>query len=194
MPTVTAGLYEVVLEQVYYGQSMKNVFHYIATLNQDDDQDKVAVAFDTTILEELSYIQSAAVLYTEIRVANLTGFLADFSMTPTIPDGAVVGDVCADFVAIPFRYVRTSKETRNGSKRFAGLTEANAEVGGFTSAFFTQMTALAVFLGGQISGGGIVCDPVILHKPDISGVWLFNEVANVLPLNRQTTQNSRKAF
>lgn len=194
MPTATAGLYEVVLEQTYFNHNFKNVFHYLATLGQDDDQDLIAQAFNDGILGPLSAIQSDDISYDEIRVANLTGLLADFSLVPTTTGGIIVGDPMANFVAIPFRYVRTSKETRNGSKRFGGLTEGDAFGGGFDAAFFVQMQAVAPVLAGQISATGIIAEPVILRKPDISGVWLYNEVSTVIALNRQTSQNSRKTF
>ena len=194
MGTTTTGLYEVVLEQTYFQENFKNVFHYLATLGQDDDQDLIADAFNTDVLPGISTFQSTDIVYDEIRVANLTGLLADFSLVPTVPNGVIIGDPMANFVAIPFRYVRTSKETRNGAKRFGGLTEGDAFGGGFTPTFFAAMQLQAPTLAGQISTTGIIAEPVILRKPDVAGVWTYNDVSTVIALNRITSQNSRKPF
>ncbi len=194
MPTTVDGLYEVILEQTIQGRNVKNVFHYLATLGQDDDQDLIATAFADDILPGLQVITSVGLTFDEVRVANLTGLLADFSLVPSTTGGNRVGSSTADFLSMPYRLIRTTKETRNGAKRFGGLLEEDIQGGGFTAAYFIEMQTFAAILAGQISTTGIIAEPIVLRKPDVLGVWTYNEVSNVVAVNHQTTQNSRKKF
>ena len=195
MPQTNAGIYEVVLEQLYFSKVMFNVFHYLQTGNVDDEQDNLATAFDTDIVPVIGDIQNESVTYSNIRVSNLTGDLADFNLNPTEVNGDVAGAVVADFVAAAFRYNRVTKDTRNGAKRFSGMVEENILGGGFTTAYQAELDLLAAALGANISGGGSAFTPIILRKPEISaGTFVYNNVAGVSNLNRLTTQNSRKQF
>lgn len=194
MPTTTVGLYEVTLEQTASGQQIRNVWHYLATLGQDDEQDLVADAFDETIMTDLAGIINSSVAFDLIRVANLTGIEADAVQSPSQGSGNVVGLNMTPVMAASFRMNRTTKETRNGSKRFAGLIEENVQGTTFAPAYLVDLQAFESLLAGQISTVGLLADPVILHKPDVAGVWTYNEVASVTALNRVTTQNSRKSF
>lgn len=192
MPTTTSGLYELVLEQTYGSEQVKNVFHYLHTLGNDDKQLECANAFDEDALAAISTVSNTLIAYTEIKVANLTGQLADASIVPTTPNGIRPGVIGPSFLSCPYRYIRTSKETRNGSKRFGGMTEDDITGNNFTPTYFIIMQALESVLAGQIDVVGDIFEPVILRKPDILGVWLYNELANVIAVDRVTTQNSRK--
>lgn len=195
MPTLTEGLYELVLEQDYLSQSIINVFHYVNALGDDDLQGLCADSFDQDILPGLSIIQSDSLSYTNIRVANLTGDLADANLTPATTQGLVNGEDVTTFMAAPFRYNRLTKDTRNGSKRFAGLVEANTLTVGFLPAYLTALQLFATLLDDDISVPGGIFEPVILSKPDNPpGTWTYNPLDSVTALNRTTSQNSRKRF
>lgn len=195
MPQTQAGIYELVLEQSYQNQQVLNVFHYINTLADDDLQEECATAFDEDVQPTIAGRLNSSVFFTNIRVANLTGTLADFNLTPTDDQGLLVGLGIVSFVCFPFRYNRVTKDTRNGAKRFTGMIEENVETTGFLPAYFNTMEALGVILGTPISTVGGIFDPIILHKPaDEAGIYTYNTVASVQALNRTTTQNSRKVF
>lgn len=195
MPTTSTGIYELVLEQTYQGQAARNVFHYLHTLGQDDEQDKCGEAFNNDVMASLANTQNVGVDYTNIRVANLTGILADTNTIPVPTSGTVIGDEVVGFTAYPLRYNRVTKDTRNGAKRFTGLVEENVKTTGFEVAFFALMQSVATILGQPITSVGAIFGPIILHKPaDGAGVFTYNDVASVTALNRTTTQNSRKAF
>lgn len=194
MPTATSGLYEVILDQSYGTEKVKNVFHYLHTLGDDDLQDLCGLAFDEDVMAGLAALLNVVLTFDEIRCANITGELADVTRIPSENNGDVTGDASPAMVACSFRYQRTTKETRNGGKRFCGMVEGNINVNTFESAYFTAMQAVATTLATDISTVGGIFSPVILRKPDIEGVWLYNDVANVIALNRVTTQNSRKFF
>ena len=195
MPTTSAGIYEVVLKQTYAGQVVLNVFSYLDLAGLDDKQGVLASAFDTAVLPSIQTLQNTFVAYTDIICRNLTGILADVTIPPTTAAGSVVGATCTTFVACPFRYNRISKETRNGSKRFTGMVEENIVSDAFIVAYQTIMTTAAAVFGANVMGGGSSFAPIILRKPpDVAGVYTYNSVANVQPLNRQSSQNSRKVY
>lgn len=195
MPTTAVGLYEVVLEQTFFNDTLLNVFHYLSSTSDDDVQALVAQAFDEDVMAAIAVICSTNVIFENIRVANLTGDLADANLTPSQPDGDVIGAVVAGFVGAAYRYNRVSKDTRNGAKRFGGMVEENILGGSFTVAYNVDLDALAVVLSAEISTVGAVLDPVIVRKPvGAGGIWTYNDVAAVQNLNRVTTQNSRKTF
>ncbi len=195
MPTLTAGLYEVVLEQSYLSQKILNVFHYVNALGSDDLQTECGDAFDQDLLPQIAIIQSTSLSYSNIKVANLTGDLADANIAPTTPLGLVSGSDVTTFVAAPFRYNRLTKDTRNGAKRFTGMIEENLVTVGFVTAFVTALDLLATILDNDISVPGGIFEPVILRKPDLPpGTWTYNPLDSVSALNRTTTQSSRKRF
>lgn len=195
MPVTGSGIYEVVLEQTYQNQEIFNVFHYLNTLGLDDEQEKCADAFDETLMATLAGLQSTNLDYNLIRVANLTGNLADFSKVPSQGDGDVVGSDIVSFTAFSFRYNRETKDTRNGAKRFAGLIEENVQSTGFGPTFFSSLQAFAILLGNDISTVGGIFSPIILRKPPAAGpLYTYNTVSSVTALNRTTTQSSRKVF
>lgn len=195
MPTTNAGIYELILNQQYNNEIIKNVFHYRHTLGEDDHQALCAQAFDEDVLANIQTLQNTQVTYDDIRVKNLTGNLADAIRVSTIPGGSIVGTPMAEFLCCPFRYNRVTKDTRNGAKRFSGMVEENTVAGDFTGAYLTIMQTTAAILEAEISTVGGVFEPIILRQlPDEFGVYTYNTVANVTALDRQTTQNSRKTF
>lgn len=191
MPTATSGIYVAVVEQSYFGDTLFNTFAFHNPTLGDDEQSLLATQMDTVIVPEMSNIQSQSLNYENIRVANLTGNLADVNITPAQGQGGVTGSVMASFVAAAYRYQRTTKETRNGSKRFGGMVEENVIGGSFTVAF----NALLDTLAGILEGSLLSFDPIILRQPEVSsGTYLYNPVLSVQNLDRLTTQSSRKRF
>lgn len=195
MPQTGSGIYEVVLQQSYTGQVCLNVFHFLSNINEDDNQQQMADAFDTITMPQIAKVQNDGVAYEEIIVRNLTGTLADVTVIPATTAGDIVGDRVSSLVAIPFRYNRIQKDTRDGAKRFVGAVEANVASNAFEAAFFTIMQTLATFLDNGIADAGKTFNPIILRKPDIgAGIFIYSTVSSVTALNRVTSQSSRKFF
>lgn len=195
MPTATTGIYELVLEQTYLGQIVTNVFHYLHTLGANDAQAACINAFEDDVMAPISLVQSNNLDYTNIRCANLTGFLADVNVVPTVTSGTLGGFDAASFIAVPLRYARTTKDTRNGSKRLSGMLEENMEEQGWSVSYIALMNTLATVLGTDIAFPGDIFAPIILKKPPAAGpTYTFNDVFAVQFLNRVSTQNTRKSF
>jgi len=195
MPTASVGLYEVVFEQSYFTSNIRNVFHYKSTIDVDDAQDLCGQAFDEDVVASLASLMNTSVNFNIIRCKNITGNLADDVIVPTITAGTQVGAIVADFVATSFLYARQTKDTRNGFKRFTGQLEESMLGGGFTVAFQALMASAATVFETNISTVGGIFQPIIVRKPDDGfGVFTYNTLSGVTPLNRVTTQNSRKTF
>ncbi len=193
MPQISSGLYQILLEQNYRGQQVLNSFFYEHTLGQDDEQNLAALAFDETIMDEIVKIQNLTNNYVVIRAKNVTGSLADAVLVPSQADGDVIGEAVNTFTAAGYRLNRTTKETRNGQKRFSGMVEENMETQAWSAAFKIILDAFALILAGQITTVGAVFDPVIARELVTPvGDWLANPVSSVTANNFITTQNSRK--
>ncbi len=195
MPDTGSGIYEVVLQQRYISEVCLNVFHFLSNINEDDNQSQMSLAFDGITLPQIALTQHVTVAYEEIIVRNLTGTLADVTLVPTTPIGLVAGTRMTTINAMPYRYNRIQKDTRDGAKRFVGIVEENALANTFEAAFFTIMQTLATFLDNGIADGGKTFNPIILKKPELgAGVWRYSQISSVTALNRITSQSSRKAF
>lgn len=193
MPTTAVGLYKVVLEQEYLNQIVLNTFYFQNALDTDDLQEECSHAFDLDLLPTIATIQSTSVVYQNIRVENVTGSLADFNLTPTTAAGGVAGLVAASFIACTIRLNRTTKETRNGSKRFAGMVEENMNGQTFLGAYVVTLDALAVVLAGTIDDPGGIFRPVIARAPvDPEVLWTINDVASGTASSDVKSQVSRR--
>lgn len=193
MAVITEGLYKIILEQTYSAQTLLNVFWFVNSLGSDDEQDKAAEAFDETILPILKAAQATSLTYTSIRAVNVTGDLADFVLTPTTLAGTSVGDPVNTFTAAGIRLNRTTKETRNGQKRFAGMVEQRMENQAWDAAFLVVLGDVADALVADISTVGGIFEPVIARQDPITPTnWFANPVASATVNAFVTSQVSRK--
>ena len=193
MAVVSAGLYKIILEQAYSGQVVLNTFFYLNSLGSDDEQDKAADAFDITILPILKTIQATSLAYSEIRAINVTGDLADFVLTPTTTAGTLAGDPVNTFTAAAIRLNRTTKETRNGQKRFAGMVEAQMNNQAWEAPYVTLLGTLATALVADITTVGGIFEAVIARQDPITPTnWNANPVASATVNSFVSSQVSRK--
>lgn len=193
MPTVTSGLYKLTFEQEYLNQITLNVHFFQNGLDLDDLQQECGDAFDEDLVPLYADVQNLSVIYENIRVDNVTGDLADVNVDPTIANGTVVGAASTSFVAATIRLDRTTKETRNGSKRVAGMVEENTNGQTWTGAFKLILDDLATGMAADISTVGGVFRPVIARPPSIAEpLWTINDVASALASNDVSSQVSRK--
>ena len=140
-------------------------------------------------------IVSANLTFDSIRCINITGDLADEVITPSQADGDVVGADLNPFTSVSWRYNRATKDTRNGSKRYAGMVEENVVGEVFTAAYQTACNGHAGLLGADITTVGGIFNPIIIGKETVTpGLWNYNTLSSVQFLNRVTSQISRKSF
>lgn len=193
MALITEGLYQIILEQSYGGQTVLNRFWYENTLGSDDEQDKAAEAFDEDVLPGLSLIQNTGVSYVKITAKNVTGDLADHVMTPTTTAGTLVGNHLPSFIAASYRLHRTTKETRNGGKRFCGAREEDVAAQLWIAAYFSALGTFAGVLIADISVVGGIFSPVIgRFNPLTPTQWTSNPIATASASQIVSSQVSRK--
>jgi len=194
MPEVTSGLYKVTLVQSFAAQIIINTFYFTENLDRDDQQLLCAKAFDETILPAMASVQSQNLTYSEIIVDNPTGTLAAVSFVPTTTAGTEVGLNMPSFVAATIKLSRTTKETRNGSKRVGGMTEENVVGNGFIAGFLTQLQGLADVFADDISTVGAILHPVILKTRNAdTDPFIVNPIAAGIASPVTSSQVSRKA-
>lgn len=193
MPVITTGLYKVILEQTFSAQVIINTFWFEHTLGDDDDQELCATAFDEDLVAVIAGITNPSLSYVAIRAQNVTGDLADFVLTPTVTAGTLAGLAMNSFTAAGIRLNRTTKETRNGQKRFCGMSEEFALSQVWTAGFITNLEFLAGKLADQISTVGAIFNPVIARQDPITPTnWIVNAVASATVNADITSQISRK--
>lgn len=190
----------------YLGQEIINVFFW--RIKETDDNnvslfatcDEISAQFRSQVLNLLS----EKLNYTSIEVDNLTDGLeyAEYGMDIS---GTSLADAMPSYVCLGVKLNRLSKVTRNGSKRFCGVTEnkatdnihlyAPAEVSGVQS-FCGAVRVLADYDG---TTHFVQLEPVIVGRTkNASGVYELdlsrvNTVVSASVKTNLTTQNTRKA-
>lgn len=207
MPVVGTNLvYELIVKGTVGVTETVNVFGYYNVGFSPDDPASGTLngLFDSMVMAEWSALVSTAVNLNEVSSRRLNN-LSDFDTFPIAQGGAVVGDRSPDFNAFKMGMVRSTKETRSGHKRIAGLVETQTAAGGNTlePATLTLLTNLASKFASQLLAGGDDFRPCIIGgKYDTSGPtpvlkpeadWLYNPITAITASNRVTSQTSRKS-
>jgi hypothetical protein len=204
MPLVeTEKIFEIKDFQTYFGAPVLNVYYYRAIEGTAPTAEGVANSFHLQKVQALIDIQNTGINHTNLEVTELTSVsnFVDYDINPT--NGTVTGAILANFFAVSFRYLRTTRETRGGWKRICGMIEENSLGGGWTTAYQTDCTAVAAELGDNMPVGILNLQPIILSRRYTAlpvrellpvSEWYYNPVAGVQFVNRTTTQNSRKTF
>jgi hypothetical protein len=204
MPAIgTSVVFELRDFQTFFGSTFLNVYHYVQdTAGTADSASNVAAAFLTTVLPDILAMQSESLEHTLIEVEQL-GSLTNYTTLVLIgADGTETGSDMPQYNSAAFKLVRTTKETRNGSKRIAGMTEENVTGNNFTAGFKTEMDGVAATLESPLVSGSITHLPAIVGgkydttvtpavlKPVAN--WVYNPISSVAASSRVTTQNTRK--
>ena len=111
-------------------------------------------------------------------------------------DGLVTGTAQPPYIAWEFIYRRATALTRNGFKRFAGVTEEDVDQAGNVQAgILANLVALADDLEQPLTGpGSQPFSPVIYGRPIPSNPTPRIGFVSQVQFLRVTTQNSRKPW
>lgn len=200
MPAVgTSPIYELIVEQRMGLQSIKNVFYYNASTPPvtNEGSNRLIDAFTLVVLPVWETEVSVNLTFEAFKARRLNNLL-DFAETTGTNTGDLTGTRAANFVAAKLKYIRTTKETRNGWKRIAGLTQTQAQNNSLTTQGQTDMDALAVAFSSNIANGGLVFDPIIVGGKRPGGVpaaesaWIWQDIDDVQAQSDLTSQTSRK--
>ena len=194
MAIPTGGLLKVRLLQTYGSQNLENVFWYWNVANNEPTSFvALAADFNLKIVETLKLTQDDGLAYNNVVFSTFFGTLPDLPVAPTSTTGTLVGEDTASFLAFAFRLNRSTKDTRNGSKRFAGLTEDRITGNFVDTGFTTLMDAFAPQMALALDSGTNLYDPVIFSPPNMAHVGnLVNTIDSVTSIATVTSQRSRK--
>lgn len=177
-------LYEVTLQQLYFGQECINRWNYQAPTIPSGSSgsyllavamgaiaDDDTPAFDlTTILGKLQQLQVAAVIFSQLVIKNIYSVTDFYTYAfPTGTTGSGGGEGMSPVMALGYTSDRTVANIRRSQKRFVGVAESVVDQGGvLTSAFATSAQVLGTEMGNPntatVDGVTTVFNPVCLSR------------------------------
>jgi len=181
------ALLELTLQATYFNQEIINRWNYVSTGTPASVTLSFALAsafgciYDTvavppgypanTPFAAIRGIQMNSLAYDQVSVRDVYSDV-DFYETPFLQAAAGLvgsGEAMSPTSAAGYRTSRIRADIRRGTKRFAGLSEANVGPGGvFAAAALTAMALVATRMGEVLSyndeGNTITFTPVIVGK------------------------------
>lgn len=178
------------------GINLENVYHYEKAAEGSPDQasaDELASWFDLTFLPIQAQIQTDQVKFQNILVQDIDVTVESVRI-PATAQGQVLLDPMPQWAALSFVLRGTTKVTRPGGKRLAGVPEANFNSTGQISvpAYETNVNTYASALTSTPGAGW---EAVIYGGPTESNPT--RSVTNVISLGQfrqASTQNTRKRY
>lgn len=197
---ILGDVLQILFEQELLGQVIRNVFGYVVSVadpaaTMEDVADRMIIEIGDV---QLTFQNNAvnAVLCTAKNLDNPD----EFQEVAWVGSGghASDGPVLPSYVAAGFKLLRGDVDTRNGSKRVAGIGEDvvsnNDWDGSVGPAVLTYVDALAATI--FITPSTMEIMPVIIGRDPITGQPDTGRIAPVIEAQANpqiTTQNSRKA-
>lgn len=195
----------ITMKGTYLTQQVVNVYFFLIDsitapdVSLFDVLDDFVTDFDDSVMGTLS----SELTYSSVIVDNLTDGVSFDEYSFSIA-GVQPGEPLASFYALGVKLSRSTKATRNGAKRYAGLPE-NLVDGNQHSVAAGDITDIQSFLGtprtyADYDGAGstIVLRPVIVGRTlNVDGVYeldlsKINQISGAIVNPNVTTQNSRK--
>lgn len=202
MPAVGGGsLFKIVVHSRFLGVDGQNRFWYVSpeapnTINIVN----VVAAFENAVAATWEVVAHEGWDAFKIVAEEVTSIANFFEGSSNIGPGTEAGEAMPPFVTFTIRMNRTTKETRSGWKRLAGVTETTQVSGILLAARLAELQALADDFAQDLTpmGGTLVpClvrqtftgEPPVLNDPSD---WIYNFVSSASALDRLGTQNTRK--
>lgn len=191
----SGDFYEVIDKQSQGGQTILNVFVFQVT-GADATAENVALTWQADQAIQISSLQSSSLVHDNVTVNNLND-LSDFWVETLGIVGEQPGDVLPPYDCVALFYVRTTRASRNGWKRFAGVPEAHQNDGILDGTIITSWDGVAAYLLGPHSSSVATLSmvPYIWRRPKVGPppvAQAFFPVSSIEVRNAVTTQNTRK--
>lgn len=184
--------FEVKDYQTLFGQQVLNVYRY--DTDAGGTAPELGGVFSTDVIAPIRDIQSLALVHTRLEVINLDDE-EDWYEVITSLAGTQSGDTLPSFVAFYFKLARTSRSTRPGAKRIAGVLESWQTNGAPTGGSPTAIAAVEDAIAATLNDGTVDYVPVIQGWSLGEDNQYFRDGSNPIQsaeLISITTQNSRK--
>lgn len=204
--TQIGDILRVTAKQTLFGENMFNVFFYEVFAGSNGLLVLGAIADEWAAEWKLNIAAalSVEVELVEVKIENMTNGV-DFIEFPTSQNGNIAGECSPSFVAYGVQQKRSTKVTRNGSKRFSGVPESQHTDNEVTlgqnevdkvTAFCSTILTLTDYDG---QGNDCNLDNVIVGRTkNAQGVYeldlsKINRVSSASMNTLITSQTSRKA-
>lgn len=187
--------------QTYLGQQVLNVYYYRYFLllgASDSAYEELALDFKQNIVDSVRSLQNTYLTHTEIRIENISNGVDIYSLSPNVSGTVAASDVTVMPSNITAGYIlrRGSRVTRNGYKRFSGLTEGQVSGNTYVPGNDAQVEVIESKLADGLYLGAVKSlEPIIMKRPFMEPVGLNAFYAPIISaaLVGLGTQNSRKA-
>lgn len=197
---VSGDVFRITMCADLFGQDVCNVFYYIvAAWTGNVSLEDVIDEFIETVVDKVRVKQSASLNYVAVTIEDTNEPEVSFEKPYTAAGIMNSAPSMPSYVAYGWKLIRTDHSTRNGSKRFAGVTEDSVsgnDVSSPTSSSFNDIkAALAANLVVTGSGGGAATlNPCIVRFSPLDPYQIseLNLVSDAELKTSITTQNSRK--
>jgi hypothetical protein len=200
---VNIGDYLLVKDfQTMFQQQILNVYTFRVTATPADPTYAGFLdAFENTFVTDIAAQQCDVLTHNRIEVDNLTNGLEFAAKDISVQGGGSCGSPAPPFVCVSIRMSRSTKITRNGYKRYAGLSSTSYEDGVLvTAAVQSWSLQVAALLDNPVSwidnnSETWTWESVIIGRNKVTGDYdlsRVNEVASAVVLENVTTQNTRK--
>lgn len=149
-------IYRVKLFQSFKigGLEILNVFYYkqLTPGVTSEGAAHLAGEFEAILGPPIRNIQNEAIIWQSLEVANIIPG-PDFVTNPyTNVTGQVSGESLPPFVTWSYRLNRSTSASRNGQKRFAGVTETSQDDGVPISGFVPILNSVGILLDDTLGG------------------------------------------
>lgn len=199
MGAVLGDLIQCVDNQSYLGQQILNVYYYRVTSVTPLAGDYLSSMNDSWeggVLDNVKIIQTPELLHLSREWRNLTNgtdLFVDGSVVPGV-DPASTASLTPSFTSLGFLLQRESLVTRNGYKRYGGISEGNISGNTYVGGMGT-IHDIEVGLAADLTAGIItIAEPVIVKRPIAVPVttYLYSSIGSAI-FRGVGTQNTRKA-
>lgn len=182
----------------YYGQQCLNVYYYRyqpVAPSAPDVYAAITTWFKANVLEQVRGIQNINVLYTGIEVRNLSNgvdFYNEAIVAGTL-NGVVAGEGLPSYVSYGFRLNRENLNTRNGYKRYAGVSEGQGSGNGYTPPAGNISNLVGELAEDIVIGLITIAEPVIVKRPisTPAGAYVYSGISSA-DFRGIGSQNTRK--
>lgn len=199
MAASDGDLIQLVDNQRYAGQQCLNVYYYRVTAPlglSDGYLADINDWWDDNVLSKIKVVQNVAVEHLSREWRNLSNG-TDLFVDSTLVGGehsATASTILPSFISFGFLLQRESLVTRNGYKRFVGVTDDQVSGNDYVGDT-GDMDDIATALASDVTIGlATLAEPVIVKRPIVVPVssYVYSSIGSAT-FRGIGTQNTRKA-
>lgn len=196
----TGDLLQIIDKQTYLGQEILNVYYYrwFSVPSVDNTvYEELVTDFGNVIIGEVKELQGELLVHTSIQLKNLSNNVDFYEKPINVTGQRAQTNVTAlpSYVSVGFKLIRDSLVTRNGFKRYGGLTDGTVN-GNDWAGDPADITAVENALSQFLSVGLVdVAAPIIPKRPIVPPMGTLYPYSSVASAQYSLvgTQNTRKA-